>query len=548
MSDVAFGLAWTTCGLVAWRLRPTSATGRLMTILGLVLFLDGPVAWRLVVPEPVVWLVTCLGIIGFWFQWSLGGHIVLTFPSGRTETGPERLFLRVAYVSSGVVAGVQLLLETPDRTVCRAGCPVSPFRIIDNRQLFLASRQAGLIWFGLLAVCLIVLLMRRARTSGSRWRRQRAVVAAAATTAVAGLALIFLGDPGAASTGTTWPLYVAAWSLTIVLPGAFLLGLVRDRAGYASVADLVRGLDGLEPRLLEPALARTLQDPGLRLVFPFGDGRGFVDGDGRPVSVDDPGSQRLTLLGAPDHPLAALLHDPVLAESPLLLESAAAAARLSLMNARLQAQIRAQLNETRASRARIVAAADEERQRIERNLHDGAQQRLVAVGITLNLMRSQLERDGAPTTYLSEVEAELRTAIDELRELAQGIHPAVLTDEGLVAALGMLVRRTPLPVTLDTAISERPTPQVEAAVYYIVSEALQNAAKHAHASRAVVSVSRQGTSLLVEVTDDGSGGATQSGGTGVRGIADRVAALDGSFNLESATGQGTHIRVTIPCE
>jgi signal transduction histidine kinase len=112
----------------------------------------------------------------------------------------------------------------------------------------------------------------------------------------------------------------------------------------------------------------------------------------------------------------------------------------------------------------------------------------------------------------------------------------------------MLVRRTPLPVTLDTAIGERPTPQVEAAAYYIVSEALQNAVKHAHASRAVVSVRRQGSGLLIEVADDGSGGATQSGGTGVRGIADRVAALDGAFDLESATGQGTHIRVAIPCD
>jgi signal transduction histidine kinase len=313
------------------------------------------------------------------------------------------------------------------------------------------------------------------------------------------------------------------------------------------VADLVRGLDGLEPRLLEPALARTLQDPGLRLLFPVGDGRGFVDGDGHPVPVDRPGSQRLTLLGAPDDPLAALLHDPVLAESPLLLESAAAAARLSLTNARLQAQIRAQLNETRASRARIVAAADAERQRIERNLHDGAQQRLVSLSLALRLAQARLrdDPDGAEQ-ILSGAGEELTQALAELRELARGIHPAVLTDRGLPAALEALAARAPLPVELSTSLEE-PLPQpVEAAAYYVVSEALANVAKYAEASAVQVRAERQNGRVLVEVADDGIGGADPAAGSGLRGLADRVEALDGHLEVESVAGSGTRVRAVIP--
>jgi signal transduction histidine kinase len=219
------------------------------------------------------------------------------------------------------------------------------------------------------------------------------------------------------------------------------------------------------------------------VLFPV-DGGGLVEVDGHPVTASsgDP-TQWTTAVGEGPQPLAVLVHDPALLEHGELLEAAGAAARLALENARLQAEVRAQLAEVRASRARLVDVADAERRRLERDLHDGAQQRLLGMGMTLQTLRGRLPViDPGTDRLLQEATAELRSALTELRDLAQGIHPAVLTDQGLSAALGVLARRCPLPVTVQGEVSERPTPVVEAAAYYVVSEALQNTVKHAHAS------------------------------------------------------------------
>ena len=547
-SDVISALMWTLCGLLAWRFRPSSAIGRLMALLGLVLFVDAPVGWGLPAVEPRVFFVTTLGVLGFWFQWTIAAQILLTFPTGRAASHGERLFLWVAHSSAACVAIVQLLVESPDQTICGASCTASPIQLVHSRELFVSWRHLSLLWFAGLAVWLITLVARRARSGGRRWRRQRLVVAVSSAAVAAAAALYFLlsivqGRPP----WLVWVSYTTSWAVTVLVPGAFLLGLLRDRAGYVSVADLVRGLDRIEPPMLEEALARSLQDPSLRLLFPVGESGSFVDVEGTPVAIEDADPRYLTMLGSSDAPMAALLHDPVLNESPRLLESAASAARLSLHNARLQAEVRAQLAEVRASRARIVAAADEERQRLERNLHDGAQQRLVGLGMTLSLMRAEIQRDGKSTEYLDEAQTELLGAIRELRELAQGIHPAVLSDEGLVAGIGVLARRMPFRVVLNAEIPHRPPPTVETAAYYIVSEALQNVAKHARASSAVVHVKRVGDRLELAVTDDGVGGASSATGTGLRGIADRALALEGTFELFSPPGQGTHLVVTLPC-
>jgi signal transduction histidine kinase len=256
----------------------------------------------------------------------------------------------------------------------------------------------------------------------------------------------------------------------------------------------------------------------------------------------------VTILGPADAPVAALVHDPVLLERRALLNAAAAAARLALENERLQAELRAQLTELRASRARIVTAGDEERRRLERDLHDGAQQRLLSLGLALHLAREHLgpEANGA-AEILTEADDELRAALEELRELAHGIHPAVLTEQGLAPALRNLAERSPVPVTLVELPDERLPAPAEAAAYFLVSEALANVAKYARASRARVSVSRVDGCVLVEVDDDGIGGADPSRGSGLRGLSDRVQALDGKLEVTSSAGSGTHLHAEIPC-
>jgi PAS domain S-box-containing protein len=215
---------------------------------------------------------------------------------------------------------------------------------------------------------------------------------------------------------------------------------------------------------------------------------------------------------------------------------------------RLQAELRERLEELQASRARMVEAGDNERRRLERNLHDGAQQRLVSLSLSLRLAQAKLADPEAARTILDGASQELAAALEELRELARGIHPAVLTDRGLGPALETLVGRTPLPVEVETNLEERLPEQIEAAAYYVVSESLANVAKYANASSARVSISRENGAAIVEVADDGIGGADPTRGSGLRGLVDRVEALAGRLEVESVPGRGTQVRAEIPCE
>jgi signal transduction histidine kinase len=214
--------------------------------------------------------------------------------------------------------------------------------------------------------------------------------------------------------------------------------------------------------------------------------------------------------------------------------------------ARLDAELVTRLQELRASRVRLVNAGDAERRRLERDLHDGAQARLVSVTLLLGRVRLMVEDREEAAAMLDRAQSELRTGLAELRELARGIHPAVLVQRGLEPAIAALASRAPVPVTVQ-AEEERLPPPVEIAAYFVVSEALTNVAKYAQASSASVSVRRAGDVLRVEVADDGVGGADASRGSGLRGLADRVAALDGTIAVDSPAGGGTRVRVEIPC-
>ena len=248
-------------------------------------------------------------------------------------------------------------------------------------------------------------------------------------------------------------------------------------------------------------------------------------------------------------PMLAIAYDPALREDPGLVAAAVAAVRLAVENERLQAEVRAQLAAVQASRARLVDAQDNERRRLERDLHDGAQQRLVSLRISLELLRRRIGPDADPGT-LAELDAaggEVLGAIDELRELARGFHPAVLTEGGLRPALESLADRSPVPVDLDADIERRLSPAIEATVYFVVAEALTNTAKYASARQATVRVRDANDRLRLEIHDDGRGGADMDGGSGLRGLDDRVAALGGTLLLASPPDGGTRITVDLPC-
>ena len=216
---------------------------------------------------------------------------------------------------------------------------------------------------------------------------------------------------------------------------------------------------------------------------------------------------------------------------------------------RLNAELHARLEELAASRARIVAAGDVERRRLERNLHDGAQQRLVTLSLYVRVALSKLDSDpAAARASLAEAGDQLALALDELRELARGLHPAVLTDRGLRAAVEMLAGRAPVPVEIAEVPEERLPEPVEAAAYYLIAEALTNVAKYAHASAVRVRVAASDASVVVEVSDDGVGGAEPGAGSGLRGLADRVEALGGTLEVVSPAGAGTSLRAEIPAE
>jgi signal transduction histidine kinase len=213
------------------------------------------------------------------------------------------------------------------------------------------------------------------------------------------------------------------------------------------------------------------------------------------------------------------------------------------------AELAKRVDELEGSRAAVVDAAEAERRRIERDLHDGAQQRLVSLAMNLGRARARYEDDPeAARLLLDEAHADAKHALVELRDLARGLHPAVLTDRGLDAALSGLAGRSPVPVTLDVAVEPRCNPTIEAIAYFVVSEALANVAKHSGASRADVAVRRSGDRLHLWITDDGVGGAVAHHGSGLAGLADRVGGVDGTLHIDSPIGGPTHLKVELPCE
>jgi signal transduction histidine kinase len=270
-----------------------------------------------------------------------------------------------------------------------------------------------------------------------------------------------------------------------------------------------------------------------------------VDTEGRPCDPElvPTGRMSVAVTATDGDPLAVVTVDASMRRYPALLDATLGAAALALENGRLQAKVRAQLVEVNDSKARLVQVADAARQRIERDLHDGAQQRLVALKMALAIARTQA-RSPAEMTLIDHTQAALQTAIEELRALARGIHPAVLTEAGLAAAISDLVERLPLVVEVDVP-PERHEPSVEAAAYFVTCEGLANTIKHSGARHAVVTATRDADGLVLQVADDGAGGAVLKPGGGLSGLRDRVSAVGGTLEVAS-THRGTEVIARFP--
>ena len=541
--DALTGLAFLAGGIVALDRRPGNSIGSLMIAFAFVSYFGN--YGNIDVP-----VLPLLGAsLGQWAATPILAQIALSYPSGRLRTTLDRVVIGLVYAFAISICVVILLVYDPRSEGCPA-CAWEPTPF-PSSQSFNTATSAGQRAGAILALLFVLAVWRRFRRATPAERRELTPL----WTAVCIIALVYLMSAFASPFPLADPFAYLLWELQgilqISLPVIFVWGLLSTRLARSAVGDLVVELERpLPPGELEASLSRTLGDPSLELLYALDGGDHWVNASGQQGSLPPDGQQNqrrtATLAERDGRPLAALIHDPALDQG--LVRAAAAAAGIAIENARLHAEIRAQLEEVRASRQRIVEAGDRERRRVERNLHDGAQQRLATLALSLAMLRDRDGADPATAAALAEAAAELKQAISELRELARGIHPAILTEEGLPAAVESLADRSSHPVRVAADFNARLPEPVETAAYFVVSESLANVAKYARASSARVMLSRSNGTLRVEVLDDGIGGADPGRGSGLRGLEDRVSAVRGSFRVEAAPGGGTRVFAEIPCD
>ncbi len=500
--DLVTGWSLIACGLVGWSRRSESRSGALMAATGFAWFAGNFATAGL---GSLDWLAAHALYL---YRGPLF-HLVLSYPRGRLAGRIERAAVAVGYLAA---------IVTP---AWRSG----------TTTIVLASLLLGVAGRSYL------------RAAG-RERRER--LAALQATAFLGAvlaadALVRLAVSTPEAKDAT---LLANEAALVALAVSLLAGLLRWPWERAEVTDFVVELGEARSGTLRDALARALGDPTLELGYWLPESGAYVDAAGRPLELPAAGSARaVTRVERDGQAVAVLVHDPAVLDDPGLVEAVAAAARLAASNARLQAEVRAQVSELQESRRRLVRAGDEERRRLEQRLHEGAERRLVALGHVLGRVSGNASRSRIAET--ERARAQLARALADLHDLAGGLHPRALTEHGLEAALASLARRSPVPVELAVPAG-RLSAEVEAAAYFVCSEAFANVAKYASASRVVVRVTADDRAALVEIVDDGVGGADPARGSGLRGLADRAEALGGALSLASPPGGGTRLAAELP--
>jgi signal transduction histidine kinase len=528
-------LSYVLAGLLAWWRRPRNHLGPLMIGVGFGVFGSSLTAANAALPFTIGVAFDLAAAVMFL-------HVCLAFPNGRLEGRTERVLVAVGYAAAFFAQLVGLALGGfgPDNLLAIGNDPETAYDLLRVQLAVLSAVMLGGIG---------VMLVRR-RHADSQMRRSVAWLADSFALALLMLAFLYGAAALGEVTGQTLfeTIRRAALFAVGLAPIVFVVGLLDARLARSAVGDLFIELrQNPTPAGLRGALARALRDPSLTLAYWLPEFESWVDIDGRPVELPDGSAGRtVTLVERDGQAIAALVHDASLDDDPGLLDAVSAAAAIALENVRLNVELRARLDELRGSRARIVEAGDSERRRLERNLHDGAQQRLVSVALQLRLLQNRISDDPAAAAMASAVGVELSQSLDELRELARGLHPAVL-EHGLHAAFDTLATRSLIPTIVAYDV-DGPLPQpVELAAYFVAAEALTNVAKYAGATTATVRAWRDGPTAMIEIADDGVGGAHDAGGSGLRGLADRVEALDGSLRVVSPVGAGTVVTAELPC-
>ena len=538
ITNAAVGLSFLVAGIAAWQRWPASRLGLLFTIVGYAWLL--PQVGQLHYALPF----TISNITANIYAASLA-HLALAWPSGRLRSRFERGVVVAVYTWNTGQSIVSLLFWNPRTNGC-AGCPANLLLVSGSNSIEHIFDVIS-VPVGLTISAIVLTLIVRHWRSARGWSRRVMVPLVWISFAVVALSVVQTVTGNLNLHVSNLVLYGIAPLILLAGPALFVASTLRARMARGAVGSAIVDLEpGAPPERLRDALARALGDSTMQLAFRLPDGSGYLDTSGRAVDPARPGQGRVVMpLGESGE--AVLVHDQGLEHEPQLVRLTASAAGMALEHARLQAEVQAQLEQVQASRARIVEAGDAERRRLERDLHDGAQQRLVTLTLALGMARSRAAgADPELESLIDSATKEAREALVELRELARGIHPAVLTETGLAGAIQALVERSPVATTITALPAGRFPAQIEATAYFVVSEALANVAKHAVAGSAQVTIRQLTGQLMVQVSDDGAGGAKPEG-SGLRGLADRVASAGGVLRIDSPPGSGTRLEADIPC-
>jgi signal transduction histidine kinase len=534
---VCAGVGLIAAGLVIRLARRPGRTGDLALGAGLCWFAPEWAAWQDGPP-----LIPSIAMVAAGFTFPLIVHLVLTHPTGRAGSKPARVLVTAVYAEALLTAAALALFRDPYFDPgCLANCTVNSFLVRPLPSLARAV-EVGDRWFTAAAALALIAVCAGRQARASAPARQRLLpvhlpaigFAAAVVARSAVLQETAVEDPFNTALFTIFAIGSAAVTL---LAAGLISGVARARGERRAVARIAANLDQAPaPGFLQSALAQSLHDPGLRIAYWLPGAQRYADPSGQAVPEPSamPG-RTVTRLTRNGRVIVAITHSGAV---PAIETQLGPAIRLGLENERLQAELLAQLEELRASRARIVQAADAERRWLERDLHDGAQQRLLALSYDIRLARAAAQADGDTQAELTLAAAagETQAALEDLRELAHGIYPAVLAEAGLGPALATLADTAPLPVDIRQVADRRYPAEAEAVAYFTVAEALDDAARRG-ADHAAVSLAREGGQLVVTVEDNGSGGASP-----MVAAADRVGALGGTLS------SGPNIcRAEIPC-
>jgi signal transduction histidine kinase len=549
VAELVAGWAMISAGCYVWWGRGERRSGLLLVIAGMTWFVG---EWN----NPGIrnGMAFTVGLAAHTLAPAVVVHAALAYPFGRLSSRLERLAVGLAYVDGALLLGLlPALFFDPQQQGCSL-CPPN-LLLLDSRPAVFEALNVWGIWLGVVwTIGIATLCVWRFVGASAPLRRLTGPVLLGGTAFLLFVTWGFIHSlPGGLSGNDQFEFRLwlgQAAALCAVGLGVAWSWLLRRRTRSVMARLVVELGDSPPPGGLRDVLARSLGDPGLKVAYRLNELERFVDAKGMPVDQAAPEGRAVTPMARRGRMMAMLVHRQGLLDDPAVVDEVVSATRLAMENERLQAEVFAQLEDLRASRVRIIATGDAERRRLERDLHDGAQQRLVGLSLALRLTRAKLglDPDAKLVALIDRADHALQMAINELRELAHGIFPAVLTDEGLSAAVEALADRGSIPIAIVGMPEDRFPSAVETAAYFLIAEVTGSIAALAGASGATVEVRHEGNVLVVEVTDDGIGVADQNPESGFIDLADRIGALEGQLRVEHTPSGALKIRAEIPCE